>query len=306
MSAASLTATQSPQRLAALLKIGRPLVMGVLNVTPDSFSDSGKFAATDAAVAHAHAMCADGADLIDLGGESTRPGAQPVPEAQQIQRVVPVLNALADRADVTVSIDTSRAAVARAALDAGAAIVNDITAGRGDSQMFPLVAARGVPIILMHMQGTPATMQLNPSYQDVMVEVSEFLQDRLRVAAAAGIPLERTLLDPGIGFGKTMAHNLQLLRRQIELKHLGRPMVIGASRKKFIGTMTGETKPGERVMGTAAAVAWSVANGADIVRVHDVAAMARVVRMIRAIATGEPTAAPAPAAQPVPPATEHG
>jgi dihydropteroate synthase len=271
----------------------RPLVMGVLNVTPDSFSDGGKFADTGAAVAHAHAMCADGADLIDLGGESTRPGAQSVPESLQIARVVPVLKALADRPDITFSIDTSRADVARAALDAGAAIVNDITAGHADAGMFPLVAARRIPIILMHMQGTPATMQLNPNYRDVMAEVIEFLQDRLSAAVGAGIDMTNILLDPGIGFGKTMVHNLQLLRRQIELKHLGRPVVIGASRKKFIGAITGETEPGQRLMGTAAAVAWSVANGADIVRVHDVTAMARVVKLIRAIQSGAPPA-PAP------------
>jgi len=209
-----------------------------------------------------------------------------VEEAEQIRRVVPVLEAVARDLPAAFSIDTSRAAVAEAALDAGAAIVNDITAGRSDDRMFPLVAARRVPIVLMHMQGTPATMQVNPTYHDLIAEVTAFLEERILAAGAAGIPPENVLLDPGIGFGKTIAHNLELLRRQSELRRLGRPLVIGTSRKKFIGTITGETEPGQRLLGTAASVAWSVANGADIVRVHDVSAMIRVVRMIRAIQLG--------------------
>jgi dihydropteroate synthase len=265
----------------------RTLVMGVLNVTPDSFSDGGKFATTDAAIAHARALASEGADLIDIGGESTRPGSQPVPEDEQIRRVVPVLESVADKLPVTFSIDTSRAAVANAALDAGAAVVNDITAGRDDAGLLPLVARRRVPVVLMHMQGTPATMQLNPTYHDVIAEVSGFLEERILAAGAAGVAPENILLDPGLGFGKTLAHNLELLRRQSELKRLGQPLVIGTSRKKFIGTITGETEPGRRLIGTAASVAWSVANGADIVRVHDVGTMVQVVRMIRAIQSGE-------------------
>jgi dihydropteroate synthase len=264
----------------------KPLVMGVLNVTPDSFSDGGRFATTDAAVAQAEAMVAAGADVIDVGGESTRPGALPVAANEQIKRVVPVIGRIANL-PVTISIDTMRAAVAEAALEAGAAIVNDISAGRDDAEMLPLVARRRVPVVLMHMQGTPQTMQDAPSYRDVVAETSGFLRERVAAAQAVGIELSKILLDPGIGFGKKMPHNLELLRRQVELKRLGRPLVIGTSRKKFIGTITGEAEPSGRVMGTAASVAFSVANGADVVRVHDVAEMARVVRMIRAIQVGD-------------------
>ncbi|MDQ3441465.1 MAG: dihydropteroate synthase [Planctomycetota bacterium] len=263
------------------------LVMGVLNVTPDSFSDGGRFAARDAAVAHAIEMVEAGAAMIDVGGESTRPGSQPVPENEQIRRVVPVIEEITRRGvDVTVSIDTTRAAVARAALDAGACLVNDISAGRDDAGMFPLVAARGTPIVLMHMRGTPATMQDNPTYDDVTRETIEFLRERIAVAEQAGVAPHRVLVDPGIGFGKTMDHNLELLRRQSELGALGRPVVIGASRKGFIGRITNEPEPSRRLFGTAACVAWSVANGAAIVRVHDVGAMNQAVRMTEAIRSG--------------------
>ncbi len=271
-----------------LLNPNRPvLVMGVLNVTPDSFSDGGRFAARDAAVAHAIEMVEAGAAMIDVGGESTRPGSQPVPENEQIRRVVPVIEEITRRGvDVTVSIDTTRAAVARAALDAGACLVNDISAGRDDAGMFPLVAARGTPIVLMHMRGTPATMQDNPTYDDVTRETIEFLRERIAVAEQAGVAPHRVLVDPGIGFGKTMDHNLELLRRQSELGALGRPVVIGASRKGFIGRITNEPEPSRRLFGTAACVAWSVANGAAIVRVHDVGAMNQAVRMTEAIRSG--------------------
>jgi dihydropteroate synthase len=263
----------------------RPLIMGVLNVTPDSFSDGGKFAVSDAAIDHAHQMIEDGADLIDVGGESTRPGSAAVDAGEQIRRIEPVIRAIA-KLPVTVSIDTTKAAVAVAALDAGAALVNDISGARDDPGMLQLVTKRSVPIVLMHMQGTPATMQDNPAYRDVINEVIEFLAERIRAAEAAGLAREKILVDPGIGFGKTMTHNLELLRRQGELAALDCPIVIGASRKGFIGRITGETEPSERFFGTAASVAWSLAQGASIVRVHDVKPMRQVRDVIRAIQRG--------------------
>jgi dihydropteroate synthase len=257
--------------------------MGVLNVTPDSFSDGGRFATVEAAVERARAMVAEGAEMIDIGGESTRPGSQPVPAEEQIRRVVPVIERIATL-PATISIDTTRAAVAQAVLDAGAAVVNDISAGRDDPALLPLVAQRGCPIILMHMQGTPATMQQAPHYQDVVAEVAAFLRERVEAAAAAGVDRGRILIDPGIGFGKLLTHNLELLRRQRELiDAVGRPAVIGTSRKGFIGKITGVEQPDQRLFGTAAAVAWTVANGAAVVRVHDVKAMQQVVAMTRAI-----------------------
>lgn len=264
----------------------RPLVMGVLNVTPDSFSDGGKFASTEAAVEQARSMVSAGANLIDIGGESTRPGSQSVPAAQQIERVIPVLRAVAGL-PIVFSIDTTDSAVASAALDAGAVVINDISAGRNDPNMLPLAASRKVPVILMHMQGTPATMQDRPNYSDVMGEVIQFLRERIRAAEAAGLAGEKTLIDPGIGFGKTLDHNLSLMRQQRELLALGRPVVIGTSRKGFIGKITGETEPSKRLFGTAASVAWSITSGADIVRVHDVGPMTQVVRMMRAIIGGD-------------------
>jgi dihydropteroate synthase len=275
----------------------RPLVMGVLNVTPDSFSDGGQFLDAAAAVAHAEAMAADGADLIDVGGESTRPGSLPVEEVEQVRRVVPVLRALRDRLpDVAFSIDTTRAAVAAAALDAGASVINDVSAGRDDPAMLPLAARADCPVILMHMQGTPATMQRDPTYSDVTAEVAQFLRGRLAAAVAAGIRDYRVLLDPGIGFGKTVAHNLRLLRETATLAAIGRPLVVGTSRKGFIAKILGEkvpargpghsSDPSGRLFGTAATVAWAVGNGAAIVRVHDVGPMAQVVRMVRSIQTG--------------------
>ena len=271
-----------------------PLVMGILNVTPDSFSDGGRFDRVEAAVAQAVAMADAGADLIDVGGESTRPGSQPVPAAEQVARVVPVLRALADlsrqgRLAVTVSIDTTRADVAAAALEAGADVVNDISAGRDDPAMLPLVGRRGCPVVLMHMRGTPATMQVDPRYDDVSREVGEFLRERVAAARDAGVAEADVLVDPGIGFGKTAAHNLELLRRLNELtgpQGLGRPVVVGTSRKGFIGRVTGETDPANRPFGTAATVAWAATHGAAVVRVHDVGPMSQVVRMIGAIQSG--------------------
>ncbi|WP_428938157.1 dihydropteroate synthase [Fontivita pretiosa] len=262
----------------------RPLVMGVLNVTPDSFSDGGQYTSVESAVAHAEQMAAEGADLIDIGGESTRPGSDPVDEPEQIRRVVPVLQALSGKdLPVVYSIDTTRSAVAEAALDAGAYIINDISAGSDDPQMLPLAARRRSPVILMHMLGRPKTMQVNPTYQDVTAEVSGYLNERIIAAGICGIEPEKILIDPGIGFGKTVEHNLELLRRLQELTVLGRPVVVGTSRKSFIGRITGESEPSRRLFGTAATVAWCVANGAAIVRVHDVGPMVQVVKMIRAI-----------------------
>jgi len=266
----------------------RPLVMGVLNVTPDSFSDGGLFQAVDAAVAHAEMMAAEGADIIDIGGESTRPGACRVPASEQIRRIEPVFRALAGRLPVVLSVDTTRAEVAAVALDHGAHIVNDISAGRDDARMLPLVAARGCAVILMHMKGQPADMQIQPHYDDVVGEVKAFLLERAAAARGAGVLPERILIDPGIGFGKRLEDNLLLLRELRQLAGTGHPVVVGTSRKSFIGHITGETEPAERVFGTAASVAWTVAAGAAIVRVHDVGPMAKVVRVVHAIQLGRP------------------
>ena len=260
--------------------------MGVLNVTPDSFSDGGRFAAVEAAVAQAQRLADAGADLIDIGGESTRPGANRIEAAEQIRRIVPVLKAAAAGLPVVWSVDTRSAEVAAAAIDAGAGIVNDISAACDDPKMLPLVANRGLPVILMHMQGQPATMQVAPHYGNVVQEVNAFLAERLKAAASAGVPKDRVLLDPGIGFGKAVEHNLTLLRDMKRLTELGRPLVIGTSRKGFIGVIAGESEPAQRLFGTAATVAWSIANGAAIVRVHDVEPMIKVVRVIRAIVKG--------------------
>jgi dihydropteroate synthase len=261
----------------------RCLVMGVLNVTPDSFSDGGRFFDPPAAAEHALAMTGAGADVIDIGGESTRPGSGRISAQEQIRRVVPVLKTLAGRIGAVLSIDTTRSEVAQAALDHGATLVNDISAGLDDAGMFPLVARTGCPIILMHMLGQPATMQQAPHYDDVTADILRHLQSRMAAAEAAGIPTEHLLVDPGIGFGKTVEHNLQLLRELRRFAVLGRPVVVGASRKSFLARVTGEGEPGGRLMGTAATVAWAVANHAGMVRVHDVEAMVKVVRTIRAI-----------------------
>ena len=258
--------------------------MGVLNVTPDSFSDGGEFIDPGAAAAAARQMIADGADLIDIGAESTRPGSLPVPELEQIRRLEPVFGALASESGKMVwSIDTTRAAVAQRAFDHGVTLVNDVSAGRDDPQMLPLVARRGAAVCLMHMQCTPATMQDNPHYDDVTAEVISFLLDRVHAAKAAGVARNRIIVDPGIGFGKTDAHNLELLRRLSDLTTIGQPTLVGTSRKGFIGRITGEPEAALRQFGTAATVSWCIANGADIVRVHDVKPMRQVMEMTQAI-----------------------
>jgi dihydropteroate synthase len=246
-------------------------IMGVVNVTPDSFSDGGAFLERDAAVNHGLRLAFEGADLLDIGGESTRPGADPVPERVELDRVIPVIEGIrAQNADVRISIDTSKAAVAAAALDAGAGYVNDVTALRGDAEMAALVAERGVGVCLMHMLGTPRTMQAEARYDDVVEDVRGFLEQRVEAAVAAGVALERIEVDPGIGFGKTLEHNLELLRRLGELTTLGRPLVLGTSRKSFLGTITGR-ETAERVPATLATVVMGYERGAEVFRVHDVA-----------------------------------
>ncbi|WP_370552507.1 dihydropteroate synthase [Conexibacter sp. CPCC 206217] len=246
-------------------------IMGIVNVTPDSFSDGGEFLDAPAALAHARALEEEGAALLDIGGESTRPGAQPVAQDEELRRVVPVIEALAaggTRAQI--SIDTIKLEVARAAVDAGATFVNDVTAFRHEPQLAGLVAERGLDCCLMHMRGEPRTMQLDPTYDDVVSDVKAFLEQRLAFAVAEGIAEERILLDPGIGFGKTPEHNLELMRRLPELLTLGRPLLIGLSRKTFLGRITGR-EVGDRLAATLAANVLAYVAGATVFRVHDVA-----------------------------------
>ena len=246
-------------------------VMGVVNVTPDSFSDGGRFLDPDAAVAHALALAAEGADILDCGGESTRPGAEPVPAEEERRRVIPVIERVAQGTAAQLSIDTSKAAVAEAAIAAGATLVNDVTALRGDPAMAALVAEREVDCCLMHMLGEPRTMQLDPRYDDVVSKVASFLEGRLAFAVAAGVREDRVLLDPGIGFGKTLEHNLELLRRLDEIVAIGRPVVVGTSRKSFLGLLTDRAEPDERLAGTIATNVLALERGAQVFRVHDVA-----------------------------------
>ena len=255
-------------------------LMGVVNVTPDSFSDGGLFLDAQAAVAHGRELAELGAVILDIGGESTRPGAEEVSAEEELARVVLVVEELAGSA--TVSIDTSKLAVAEAALDAGASIVNDVTALRRDPEIGSLCAERDAGLILMHMQGDPRTMQVDPSYDDVVDDVKAFLAERMQVAVDAGVGEERIWLDPGIGFGKTLEHNLELLRRLGELRALGRPLVVGASRKSFIGKIDG-SGVGDRLGGTIASSILAGVAGADVLRVHDVAEMAQAMKMASAI-----------------------
>jgi dihydropteroate synthase len=255
--------------------------MGVVNVTPDSFSDGGMYRDTEAAVEHGRRLAADGAEVLDVGGQSTAPGAEPVPAEVELARVEPVVAGLAGEGS-RVSIDTSKAAVAAAALDAGATIVNDVTALRGDPEMAALCAERGATVVLTHMLGTPATMQDHPEYREVVADVREFFEERLDAAAAAGIDVERVWLDPGIGFGKTDSHNATLLRRLGELAELGRPLVVGTSRKSFIGRVDG-SPPADRLGGTIASSLLAVANGATVLRVHDVAQLRQALRVSDAV-----------------------
>jgi dihydropteroate synthase len=255
--------------------------MGILNVTPDSFSDGGLYLDADAAIDHGREMSEEGAGIIDVGGESTRPGADEVPADEELRRTEPVVAGLA--ADgIAVSIDTSKVAVAQAALEAGAAMVNDVTALRADPDLGRLCAERGCEIVLMHMQGTPRTMQADPTYTDVVDDVRAFLAERIAVAVSAGIAEERIWVDPGIGFGKTVEHNTELLRRLGELRDLGRPIAIGTSRKSFLGKLTGREVEG-RIGGSIASNVLALKAGAEMLRVHDVRATAQAVKVADAI-----------------------
>lgn len=262
------------------------IIMGVLNVTPDSFSDGGRFLDTHKAIEHGLKMASEGVAIIDIGAESTRPGAEPVPADEQIRRVVPVIESICKKINVPISIDTNRSEVAEAALQAGAAIINDITA-LSDERMGELAAEQQVPVILMHMQGKPENMQIEPKYKDVVKEVLQFLLERASQAEKFGIPKERILIDPGIGFGKTLEHNLKLLRNIDKFVAAGYRVLVGTSRKSFIGKIIGKENPSDRIFGTAASVALCVAAGVSIVRVHDVKEMIDVLKVANAIIPGE-------------------
>jgi dihydropteroate synthase len=260
----------------------RPLIMGVVNVTPDSFYDGGRYLDAEAAVAHAVRLVEEGADLLDIGAESTRPGANVVNEEEERRRAIPVVTAVAKAVTVPISIDTSKAAVAREALDAGAVLVNDVTALRGDPAMVDVVARSGAGIVLMHMYGTPGTMQQAPRYDDVAEEISEFFEERIRFAMTHGIVRRQIILDPGIGFGKLLVHNLTLLAQLRCFVQFDCPLLVGVSQKAFLGQIL-DRPVQERQWGTAAAVAMAVDRGAGILRVHDVRAMKDVVQVTAAI-----------------------
>ena len=259
----------------------RGALVGVLNVTPDSFSDGGRYAGVEEAIAHGRRLAAEGAALVDVGGESTRPGAGPVSAERELERVLPVVEELAG-AGIAVSIDTSKAAVAAAALAAGAVLVNDVTALRGDPEMAAVVAGSGADLCLMHMLGEPRTMQDDPRYDDVVAEVEAFLAERAELAVAAGVARERIALDPGIGFGKTLAHNLELLRALPRLGRLG-PLLLGVSRKRFLGALTGREVAEDRVAASVAAALYCYRGGAHLLRVHDVRATADALAVERAL-----------------------
>jgi dihydropteroate synthase len=258
-------------------------IMGIVNVTPDSFSDGGLYLDAGAAIAHGFELEAEGADILDVGGESTRPGAEPVDAETEAERVLPVIHGLIDGgATAQISIDTMKAPVAAAALDAGATLVNDVTALRGDPGMADLIAERGVECCLMHMLGEPRTMQDDPRYEDVVSDVKAFLEERMAVAVGAGVKEEKILLDPGIGFGKTVEHNLELLRRLDELTALGRPLVVGTSRKSFLGRITGNSDPKRRLPGTIATNVLAYERGALVFRVHEVAPVLAALKVAAA------------------------
>ena len=259
-----------------------PLIMGILNVTPDSFSDGGHFLDTEKAVLHGLRMAEHGAAIIDVGAESTRPGSEPVSTDQQIARAIPVIETLAKKIDISISIDTHNYQVARSAVDAGASIINDITA-LNDERMAQIAAEQKLPVILMHMQADPATMQIEPKYEDVVTDVLDFLIGRAKRAEQAGIEKEKIFLDPGIGFGKTTEHNLLLLSNIHKFIDTGYRILIGTSRKGFIAQITGRQDPAERIFGTAATVALCAAAGVSVLRVHDVAEMNDVVKTVTAI-----------------------
>jgi dihydropteroate synthase len=258
-------------------------VMGVLNVTPDSFSDGGLFFNEKKAIEHALRLIEDGADIIDIGGESTRPGSEPVSVEEEIRRTIPVIKAISREIKVPISIDTYKAGVAKHALDAGASIVNDISGLRFDPEMPKVVSEYNVPVIIMHIKGRPKDMQQNPVYEALIPEIMDYLRISIRLANKFGISDDKIIIDPGIGFGKTFEHNLEIIKNLKEFTLLGRPVAVGVSRKAFIGKILGDVPPSERLEGTAAAVAISIFNGANIVRVHDVKEMAKVAKVADAI-----------------------
>ena len=278
------------------LKLDRCRVMGIVNVTPDSFSDGGAHAGTAAAVAHALRLIEEGADLIDIGGESTRPGAAGVSVEEELRRVIPVLEALAPRVQVPLGIDTSKPEVMRAAVAAGAGLINDVHALRREGAL-QAASELGVPVVLMHMQGEPGSMQAAPHYDDVVGEVHRFLAERIFACEMAGIDRKKLLVDPGFGFGKTTSHNLELLARLQRFTELGVPVLAGLSRKRSIGDLTGRDVPAERVHGSVAAHVIAAQNGAKLVRVHDVAATVDALKVWEAVA-----AVPAPRVERPPPA----
>lgn len=279
-----MSLTQHPNRLpcgSRFLDLSRPHVMGILNVTPDSFSDGGRFSQIDLALKHAAAMVAAGATLIDVGGESTRPGARAVSPVEELERVAPVVEAISRELDVIVSVDTSTPAVIRESARLGVGLINDVRSLQRDGAL-EAVAATNLPVCLMHMRGEPGNMQDNPVYDDIVVEVAGFLRERMAACAAAGIGAERVILDPGFGFAKTHEHNLSLFKHMPQLHALGRPLLVGVSRKSMIGRALGR-EVGERLNGSLALAALAVAKGAHILRVHDVAETVDVVRMIAAV-----------------------
>ena len=265
----------------------RTLVMGILNVTPDSFSDGGNYSDPSSAVARALEMAAQGADIIDIGGESTRPGAQPVKGEEEIRRVIPIIEKIREHSDVLVSIDTMKAETASRALEAGADIINDVSAFEADSRMVDVAAETQAGVVLMHMKGSPQTMQNDPGYGNVVQEVDTYLADRIRFSEQRGVRRECLVVDPGIGFGKTVEHNLELLRGIPQLAECGCPVLVGASRKSFIGHLTGREAPAERRAGSLGAAAWAAAHGAHILRVHDVIDTCDVCRLVDTLLAGE-------------------
>ncbi|MBI2349146.1 MAG: dihydropteroate synthase [Deltaproteobacteria bacterium] len=289
MSSSNVSASQECWILATrrgeINMLRRTALMGVVNVTPDSFSDGGRYFEPAQAISHGVKLVEEGADIIDVGGESTRPGARPVSGREEVERVIPVIRGLRRELSAPISVDTYKADVAKAALDAGADMVNDISALRFDPAMAPLIAAEKVPVVLMHMRGTPRTMQRRPHYRDVVEEVREFLRDRIRFAVQAGVDLERIIVDPGIGFGKELEHNLALLRALPALADLGRPVLVGPSRKTFIGQIL-DVGPEERLEGSLAAAVAAVLGGASVIRTHDVKEARRAIRVADAMRFG--------------------
>lgn len=263
-------------------RIKKVQIMGILNVTPDSLSDGGKYFATDLAVSRALEMAKEGADIIDLGGESRRPGSLPISAKEELSRVLPVLKAIVKKIKVPISIDTYKSAVAAACLAQGASIINDISALRFDRRMAKVAVKYKAKVVLMHMQGTPRQMQKNPHYQDVVSEVFQFLEERIQYAMIQGVARENIIIDPGIGFGKTLEHNLALLQKLPEFRSLGVPVLLGVSRKSMIGNILGHG-PGERLNGSLAAAAWAYLNGANILRVHDVAQTKELLKVLEAV-----------------------